>query len=83
LKQNLPNPFNNSSVINFEIQNEGHYKLVVFDLFGNPVKILLDKNLAKGLYSVVIERGDLATGTYFYSLVSASSRETKPMLIVE
>jgi hypothetical protein len=83
LEQNTPNPFNQSSSIDFIIENEGHYKIEVYDLFGNLLATLLDKNLTEGVYTVVFDRANLPAGTYFYSLISSRSRQTKRMIIIE
>jgi hypothetical protein len=83
LEQNTPNPFNQSSSIDFIIENEDHYKIEVYDLFGNLLATLLDKNLTEGVYTVVFDRANLPAGTYFYSLISSRSRQTKRMIIIE
>ncbi len=83
LKQNTPNPFNNTSKIDFVIENPGHYIIEVYDLFGNSVMILLDKYLPEGAYTVVFDRTGIPSGTYFYSLFSPNRRQTKRMIIVE
>ncbi len=83
LKQNTPNPVSGSSTIDFIIENEGHYKIEVFDIYGNTVKTLLDRNLKKGEYSVIINSGTLSAGTYFYSLSSTGTRQTKRMVVID
>ncbi len=83
LKQNVPNPFNNSTTVDFEIETAAHYKLEIFDLYGNKIITPLDKDLTKGKYSIIIESAGLPAGTYFYSLVSAGFRQTKRMVVIE
>ena len=82
LKQNIPNPFSDYTTINFDIEKAGHYKIAVYDLFGNLVLQLIDKDLPKGKYSVIIDSSELNQGTYFYSLVSASETQTRRMLVI-
>ncbi len=83
LEQNIPNPFTCAATINFEIAKPGHYKLEVYDLFGNLVLKPLDDDLNEGKYSVVIDGRQLSIGTYFYSLISVYGRETKRMVVVK
>ncbi len=77
LYQNKPNPVETSSIIEFEAGEPGLYRLFVSDLLGNTVKILLNRNLAKGKYSVTFNAGGLPSGTYYYTLQTPSQIFTR------
>ncbi len=83
LKQNYPNPFNPSTVISYELQTSGKVNLVVFDMLGREVKTLVNKSQQAGKYNVVFDAGNLASGIYYYKLITGKKLEqTKKMLLV-
>ena len=61
-----PNPFNNSTIIEFVNKERFIYKLCVFDLLGNKVRHINNISVNK----LVFEKGDLNPGTYFIELSS-------------
>ncbi|MHC1737352.1 MAG: T9SS type A sorting domain-containing protein [Ignavibacteriaceae bacterium] len=83
LCQNYPNPFNPSTVINFQIPVNTYVTLKVFDVIGNEVATLVNEEKPSGYYEIEWHGGGLASGVYFYSLISGNFRETKKMLLVK
>jgi hypothetical protein len=98
LYDNYPNPFNPSTTILFHIplsrgvsampdgRQEGRgvlTSLVIYDLLGREVKTLINQNLQPGKYSVSFDGGNLASGVYFYRLVSGSFTDIKKMLMIK
>jgi trimeric autotransporter adhesin len=80
LSQNTPNPFNNTTVINYFIpDNEAAAKLVITDLRGATVKNIA---LTKGKGQLTIHSGTLPAGEYIYTLwLGERQIESKRMLI--
>ncbi len=75
LLQNYPNPFNSSTTIMVRIPGERRVRLEVISLLGQTVRTLLDGWCKPGTYSVVWDGcddrgGGVASGVYFYRLVS-------------
>lgn len=89
LENNYPNPFNPTTTINFSIpksqQGNSCYnvKLIVYDLLGGEVTILVDELKSAGTYSVTFNARGLASGVYYYSLISGSNIITKPMILIK
>ena len=92
LKQNYPNPFNPSTIISFDLPTRSKVTLRVFNLLGQEVSTLLDKELEANSYEVPWDgRSDLgvpvASGIYFYKLVAESKDtefvETKKMMLLK
>ncbi len=83
LSQNYPNPFNPTTIINFRLRTEGMTKLVVYNMLGQQVKVLLNKNMRAGSYSVPFEGSILSSGIYFYKLESNNQVEVKKMLLIK
>jgi hypothetical protein len=83
LEQNYPNPFNPTTKINFSIPKSNMVDLRVYDVLGREVAVLVNSNVVAGNHSVSFDASSLATGVYFYTLVSGDFRETKKMLLVK
>jgi methionine-rich copper-binding protein CopC len=88
LKQNFPNPFNLSTLINYSLKEGGLVKLIVYNVSGQQIKVLVNGNQEKGNYTVSWDGIDdsgkkVAGGIYFYQLITANFKETKKMVIVE
>ncbi len=83
LEQNYPNPFNPGTKISFTLFESGFTKLSVYDVIGNHIKTLIEKQLPAGEYSVNFNAGDLTSGTYLYRLESNNYVETKKMILLK
>ena len=90
LGQNRPNPFNPSTVINYEIPGGPamQVKLEIYNLRGLPVKTLVDELKEPGYYSVGWdgrnERGrELASGVYLYRLRAGDFSQVRKMVLLK
>ena len=87
LAQNYPNPFNPSTKISFNILNAGEYELNIFNILGEKVRTLTNRNYTVGEYTSVWDaRNDagnpVSSGVYFYRLSSDKQTLTRKMLLV-
>lgn len=84
LGQNIPNPANGLSVINYELIGNSMVSLSVYDITGKRVLSLEEGKKAAGKHSVVIDTHQLQSGVYFYTLSSdAGASLTRKMIITE
>jgi len=83
LKQNFPNPFNPVTLIQYDVPNTVNVTLKVYDMLGREVKTLVNDIQSPGSYSVNFDATGLASGVYFYKLVSGSYIDVKRMLLVK
>ncbi|UCE66250.1 MAG: T9SS type A sorting domain-containing protein [Candidatus Zixiibacteriota bacterium] len=83
IEQNYPNPFNASTTIRFFLIKSANVNLAVYDLLGRKIRTLLDGRLQAGLYSLIWDAENYSSGTYFYTIRSASSFETKKMILIK
>jgi len=83
ISQNYPNPFNPTTNIEFAIPENGLVSLKVFNVLGEEVAELLNKELASGTYNVNFDASQLTTGIYFYTLTSGNFVQTKKMLLLK
>lgn len=66
--KNFPNPFNDVTTIEFQLQKPSNVQLEIFNYTGTRVALLLNTNLAAGIYSTIFKAGDLPNGIYFSKL---------------
>ncbi len=83
LSQNYPNPFNPSTVINYTIPNAGMTKVEVFNILGQKVITLVNKNLEAGSHKVEFNASNLTSGIYFYKLQSNNFTSIKKMMLIK
>lgn len=87
LSQNIPNPFNPSTRIDFTLDIATHVKLEVFNLLGQRVRTLVDEYLPAGQYRADFdaktnEGASLPSGLYFYRLGGDDFHETRKMVLM-
>ena len=65
---NFPNPFNNSTVIQYVIPEEGNISLDLYNSLGEKIENLSDGFKIAGEYEVYLNGNSLASGVYFIVL---------------
>lgn len=65
---NYPNPFTNSTTIDYRVGQPGHVVLELFNPLGQRIRTLTSHYHQAGEYSTVLNAEGLSTGTYFYIL---------------
>jgi hypothetical protein len=83
LSQNYPNPFNPTTTINYSIADKGLVTLDIFNIRGEIVSQLVNRNQPTGNYSVTFDASKLSSGTYIYRLVSNGNQIAKKMLLIK
>ena len=86
--QNFPNPFNPSTTIKYDIQENAPVQVTVYDIMGNTVKNLYNGYQVSGLKSIdwdaTNNTGDLiSSGMYFYKVQVGESYEIKRMMYLK
>ena len=89
MQQNMPNPFNASTVISFQIPANmaGPARLVIYNLTGQIVRVLTDGHLAAGAHVLAWDGRDgngqeAASGVYIYRLEGTSFAITRRMMLL-
>lgn len=89
LDQNYPNPFNAQTRIDFSLAKPGRVQLTVFNILGQTVNTLIDREMTADHHTVVWDgasaQGNIvASGTYFYRLkIGDDFEETRQMTLLK
>ncbi len=83
LEQNYPNPFNPLTRINFSIPFRCKVHVRIFDLLGNQIATLVDRDLDSGSYSREWNGSSSASGVYFYRIEAGGFFVVKKMLLIK
>jgi hypothetical protein len=79
---NFPNPFNGSTTISYSVTEPLQVELSVWDLSGQPVRQLLDRDQGPGFHEMQFDAGDLPSGTYFIRLETPSGTKSHKMILM-
>lgn len=88
MHQNIPNPFNPSTKLSFEMAADGNVRLKVYDAAGRLVATLVDEHRGAGSHEVTWDGRDDAgrmssAGVYMYRLEAGNFIETKRMVLIK
>lgn len=87
LEQNYPNPFNPTTTIQFTLAKGANVKLAIYNLTGQKVATLVNKEHQPGTYSVRWDGKDesgsiVASGVYTYRLEAPERTETRKLVLI-
>ena len=87
LYQNIPNPFNPTTTIKFDLPRSEHVNLSVFNVKGERIVTLLNQHMPMGRNEVSWNAQDnrgntVASGIYFYRIVAGDFVQTKKMVLL-
>jgi hypothetical protein len=82
-----PNPFNPSTTVEFNLPKRGEVVVTIFNILGQPVRILAHETLAAGEHSITWDGTNdaghnVASGVYFCRVETATQRATVKMLLL-
>ncbi len=88
LLQSYPNPFNNHTLIRYRLSKTTDVSLVVYNVLGQKVKTLVEREKQSGLVTVSWdgkddEGRDLSSGIYFYRLQAGEFSQTRRMVLLK
>jgi hypothetical protein len=83
LEQNTPNPFSGKSQVKLTLPESGRVQLVIVDLTGKVLQTVLDKNMGAGTFQITLDASELASGTYYYQLMSGGVTLTRQMMVIK
>ena len=83
LKQNYPNPFNPTTTIEYSIPKGDIVTLKVYSVLGTLEKTIISKYQPAGNYHINFNGSDLASGVYFYQLITGNFMSVKKMILLK
>ncbi len=88
LAQNFPNPFNPATKIKFSLPVNSNVRINVFDVLGQEVLQLVDRDFKAGVHNIDFNAVNLSSGVYFYSIRIKGENQrqffdTKKMILVK
>ena len=83
LNQNYPNPFNPQTTISYSLSNPSEVSLSIYNIKGELIETLVNKNQQAGDYSVVWNAENVSSGIYLYQIKTENSIETKKCVIIK
>ncbi len=81
LGQNYPNPFSQSTKINYAIPSRSLVEIVLFNMQGMLIKVLVNELKESGNYVYELSKFNLPKGIYFYRMRSGNYVATKKLMI--
>jgi hypothetical protein len=82
LEQNVPNPFNPSTVIRFTLARDEAIDLKIYDASGREVAVLARGRAEAGSHAVTWRPDGLSSGIYFYVLRAGEAAITRKAVLV-
>ena len=88
LDQNMPNPFNPSTTIGYQLPESGQVHLGVYNLLGQEVRTMVSGTLEAGYYTLDWDGKDnfgrqLASGIYLYRMRVNDFSQTRRMMLLK
>ncbi|MCK5330866.1 MAG: metallophosphoesterase [Candidatus Marinimicrobia bacterium] len=87
LHQNFPNPFNPLTTIRYQLLQDSHVTLAVYDIPGRKIRILVDREMTAGDHRILWDAKNntgksVASGVYIYQLKVGDFRTVKKMVLL-
>lgn len=80
---NYPNPFNPSTTISFSMPSSENVKIKVYSLLGEEIAEIVNQLFSAGLNQVTFNGNGLASGIYFVSIETKSSRLSRKIVLMK
>ena len=88
LKQNYPNPFNGLTTIDYSIPSASHILFKIYDMSGKEIRTLHNGYHNSGRAKIIWDGKDknsqlVASGIYYYSIVSGQNYLAKKLTLIK
>ncbi|MBI4947601.1 MAG: T9SS type A sorting domain-containing protein [Bacteroidetes bacterium] len=81
--KNYPNPFRQSTTIEFILSKKTKVEIKILDERGRVTALLADEELSAGKHALQFNRGNFSKGIYYCVLEAGSYRKTQKMILIE
>jgi hypothetical protein len=83
LDQNYPNPFNPTTELRYRVPRESRVVLKIYDVLGEDVATLVDRNESPGIYTAQWDAGNFGGGVYFARLTAERFVQSRKILLLK
>jgi hypothetical protein len=83
LRQNYPNPFNPATIISYELPQQAHVRLDVYDMTGRHVAELVNEQASAGRHQVSFNAMNLSSGVYMYRLQAGGTVLSRQLTLIK
>jgi len=88
LHQNYPNPFNPVTTLRYDLPENGHVNITIYDMLGRQVKTLINQTQDAGYRSVIWDATNdygkpVSAGIYLYQIQAGEYMQTKKMVLLK
>jgi photosystem II stability/assembly factor-like uncharacterized protein len=83
LYQNYPNPFNPTTQFVFDVPNDAHVEITLYDILGRNVATVVNETKPAGRYKVEWNAKNTASGAYFVKMTSERFSQLRKILLVK
>jgi hypothetical protein len=81
VSQNYPNPATGSTQISIELNKPSMVHLDLFNMTGQKVLDIPQRNLQAGKHNVNMDVSRLPSGVYFYTVTAGAEKQTRKMIV--
>ena len=79
---NYPNPFNPSTMINYQLSMTSDVELSIYNLLGQKVATLVSARQPAGSYKIQWDAAGYASGVYYYQLRAGEFQSVRKMILL-
>jgi flagellar hook assembly protein FlgD len=88
IHQNYPNPFNPVTTLRYELPEQTHVNIMIYDMLGRKVKTLINQTQDAGYRSVIWEATNdygkpVSAGIYLYQIQAGEYNSTQKMVLLK
>ena len=88
LHQNYPNPFNPTTTLRYDIPENSHVTITIYDMLGRQVKTIINQTQDAGYRSVIWDATNdygkpVSAGMYLYQIQAGEYISTKKMVLLK
>lgn len=80
---NYPNPFNPTTVIQYQLPKDTRVNLEIYDILGREVATVVDGQQTAGYHEVEFDGSRFASGVYFYRLATPTYSKVRKMILMK
>ncbi len=88
LHQNYPNPFNPVTTLRYDLPEQSHVEIMIYDIMGREVRTLVNSHQNAGFKSVIWDaRNDIgkpmSAGMFLYRISAGDFHRVKKMILLK